>query len=471
MRRQFSTSAPRRVREESPEYVTGETDGAPKWLTAPNTTPVPNTIIDQWMVSLTLSQLRVILYITRRTYGFGQPDGDTISLDQLMHGITRRDGTRLDHGTGLSERSLLQAIRDLRSMGMIRATTMTAPDGGSLPTRYSLHVSDAPESFAYPDQQNGTVPPENDQEGGPAKLYGGGTSKTVRSQRIVLQEKVEGTSGALPPDPRSDPTFATLIPDRTPSVKTEENSLAAWSDIILGPYAKQLIEPATDTPPALVKEPSGPLASPRENQSQLATPGPDPAKPWLTRKVRSALQSPGAARQARPVPRLRQSTPPTKSGVQNRRAAPPEKTPNKYAAVIDGIRAADVPYTPSARDAGAVKKCGADAEAIAAAYIAAYRREWGGNGVQGNLSVWYICDRINDYTAWVVQGRPKQTNGHAGAPARGGTQQGRPGDRFRMGGQLAPSEYENIKRMKAREQAIKAEILAEIEAEGRERGI
>src|SRR5262249_38776183 len=68
---------------------------------SPNSTQVPDIILDQWMAMLTGAEFKVLLYIARRTYGFGK-EADNISLNQLASGIRRRDGTILDRGTGLS---------------------------------------------------------------------------------------------------------------------------------------------------------------------------------------------------------------------------------------------------------------------------------------------------------------------------------------------------------------------------------
>jgi len=71
----------------------------------PNSTQIPDVILDRWMAVLSGAEFKVLLYIARRTYGFGK-DSDDISLNQLARGIRRRDGTSLDGGTGLSRSGL-----------------------------------------------------------------------------------------------------------------------------------------------------------------------------------------------------------------------------------------------------------------------------------------------------------------------------------------------------------------------------
>ena len=56
------------------------------------------------------AEIKVFLYISRRTLGF-KKRVDAIGMDQLMNGIRTRKGRRLDHGTGLSESGVKKAVR------------------------------------------------------------------------------------------------------------------------------------------------------------------------------------------------------------------------------------------------------------------------------------------------------------------------------------------------------------------------
>ncbi len=47
-------------------------------LQRPTTTPVPDEIFDEWLAVLGHAELRVLLYIVRRTFGFDKRGGDTI---------------------------------------------------------------------------------------------------------------------------------------------------------------------------------------------------------------------------------------------------------------------------------------------------------------------------------------------------------------------------------------------------------
>src|SRR6516162_2087458 len=84
----------------------------------PNSTQIPDVILDHWMADLSGAELKVLLYVARRTYGFGK-ESDNISLSQMAEGIKRRDGTSLDHGTGLSRSSVKRACNSLIDRGIL----------------------------------------------------------------------------------------------------------------------------------------------------------------------------------------------------------------------------------------------------------------------------------------------------------------------------------------------------------------
>ena len=60
-------------------------------FSTPNGTIVPDDVFDLLMPELTESELRVLLYILRRTYGF-KKNSDSISLSQMVQGIRTKDG-------------------------------------------------------------------------------------------------------------------------------------------------------------------------------------------------------------------------------------------------------------------------------------------------------------------------------------------------------------------------------------------
>jgi hypothetical protein len=56
---------------------------------SPAFTQMPNAVVDELLPELNEGELKVLLYIVRRTFGF-QRDSDDISIKQLVEGITTR---------------------------------------------------------------------------------------------------------------------------------------------------------------------------------------------------------------------------------------------------------------------------------------------------------------------------------------------------------------------------------------------
>jgi phage replication O-like protein O len=79
---------------------------------SPNYTTVPDELFDLLLPRLSGAELKVLLYIVRRTFGW-KKDSDRISLSQFESGITRKTGEVLDGGTGLSSRAIRIALQGL----------------------------------------------------------------------------------------------------------------------------------------------------------------------------------------------------------------------------------------------------------------------------------------------------------------------------------------------------------------------
>src|SRR5215212_11816818 len=98
-------------------------------FTLPTTTPIPDQVIDELLPQLSGAELKVVLYICRRTLGF-QKISDNISLQQLLSGIVKQNGEPLDYGTGLSKTTLLQTLRDLQTKGIIETIHRSSKEHG-----------------------------------------------------------------------------------------------------------------------------------------------------------------------------------------------------------------------------------------------------------------------------------------------------------------------------------------------------
>jgi phage replication O-like protein O len=124
---------------------------------SPNTTPVPDVLFDELLLQLDNAELRVLLYIIRRTYGF-KKSSDDISIGQMVDGITRRDGTVLDRGAGLARTSVKQAIRGLLEKTIIIRRHNQAADGGNEPNTYGLYYETPRNEAETPRSVGGPTP-------------------------------------------------------------------------------------------------------------------------------------------------------------------------------------------------------------------------------------------------------------------------------------------------------------------------
>src|SRR5215210_1514707 len=85
-------------------------------FSSPNGTIVPDDVFDVLLAQISDIELRVLLYIIRRTFGF-KKDADNISLKQIVQGITTQDGRVFDRGAGVSKPSAIKAVRGLVDKG------------------------------------------------------------------------------------------------------------------------------------------------------------------------------------------------------------------------------------------------------------------------------------------------------------------------------------------------------------------
>src|SRR3954471_15318716 len=112
----------------------------PGW-SSPNFTPVPDELFDSVMTDLSGSQLKVLLYIMRRTFGF-KKERDAISFRQFRDGIRRRDGTRLDRGCGVkSYGQINDALQTLEARGYIVSCKDVTQQGDKATSLYRLRFA------------------------------------------------------------------------------------------------------------------------------------------------------------------------------------------------------------------------------------------------------------------------------------------------------------------------------------------
>jgi hypothetical protein len=91
------------------------------------------------MARLAPAELKVTLYVARRTFGF-KKGSDRISASQFERGITKGGGQILDYGTGLSRRAVYLALDSLTKKGILLRSRHSSPEHGDEPNEYALNI-------------------------------------------------------------------------------------------------------------------------------------------------------------------------------------------------------------------------------------------------------------------------------------------------------------------------------------------
>src|SRR6266446_72728 len=110
-----------------------------KGYSGPSYTMVPDELFDDQLAELSGAELKVLLYIMRRTFGF-KKDADDIALSQICQGILTRDGRVLDRGTGLSKSTVVVALKGLVSKNIVLPVRNQSIERGFEATTYRLNV-------------------------------------------------------------------------------------------------------------------------------------------------------------------------------------------------------------------------------------------------------------------------------------------------------------------------------------------
>jgi len=143
-----------------------------------NWSKLPHELIDALPLIRSQSELVVILYILRHTWGF-QEFGvqKRLTLDEFQHGRKQRDGSRIDQGTGLSRPAILRGLRYAAEDGFIEVE-VDESDKGRVKKSYSLVMSEVNDSL--PQGYRNVTP-------GVTKRYPRGNETLPRSEKDTLE--------------------------------------------------------------------------------------------------------------------------------------------------------------------------------------------------------------------------------------------------------------------------------------------
>ena len=210
---------------------------------APRYTQIPDELFDVLLPVLSGAELKILLYICRRTFGF-KKEADSISYSQMTGGIIKKSGERLDGGTGLSKDSVGRALKSLEEKRIIIRNRRASQERGYEATTFSLNILD-------PLYENRT------RQGGKIvqALVRKSDIQETDVQETVLQEHVNVASnknGTIPsngtsPDPRLEDVI-TRMAERLGDKK--QGSRVAFAQIlnVLGePITERLVGNTLET--------------------------------------------------------------------------------------------------------------------------------------------------------------------------------------------------------------------------------
>jgi len=135
----------------------------------------PNCWIDICANIKSLAELKVVQYVMRHTWGYWEFETPkTITTDEFMHGRKRRDGSRIDKGTGLSDRGVKDGIRLALKHGYLLCE-VDDRDRGRIRKAYRLNMTEPAVQESHkdvtPDRKHlpgdGKAIPRNEEESPP----------------------------------------------------------------------------------------------------------------------------------------------------------------------------------------------------------------------------------------------------------------------------------------------------------------
>ena len=181
----------------------------------PHYTQVPDQLFDEHLPHLGHAELKVLLFIIRRTFGWGK-EADAISLSQL------------ERGTGLSRRSVRDAVKSLEQKHLIVTDRYSTPHGDAGVNVYRLNIKhqNTPEPPASPVSADTPLSDKEQTDG--KNLPGGrgistppqGTYSPTVGEKVPHPQYLDSNNKSL----EETSLQQTLIQETSLSPPAEENS-------------------------------------------------------------------------------------------------------------------------------------------------------------------------------------------------------------------------------------------------------
>ncbi|HVA92115.1 MAG TPA: hypothetical protein VNL71_19990 [Chloroflexota bacterium] len=208
-------------------------ESPPDWAAFPGLYPplytqTPDIFFDWVAPFLPEIELRVLLYLIRRTLGF-KKQGDQITVEQIANGIVTREGARLDWGARLGERSVQRALAGLETKGLIERHRQLDPDRGWRPSYIRLRLCDQDgESWASRGRGNPTPGVGPDTRGVSGRTP---ATRPARHQGGVQEGAPDHPTLPVSPDTyKKQRSHYTELQETVPPTPTQETATRAHLD-------------------------------------------------------------------------------------------------------------------------------------------------------------------------------------------------------------------------------------------------
>lgn len=159
---------------------------------------MPNNWTDITAQITSIAELKVVEYVLKHTWGYQEYGGrKRITNDEFMNGRRRKDGTRIDLGTGLSKPSVIAGLKAAVERGLL-IEEVDDSDKARVKKYYSLRMlSDLQDEIDGGDEP--PITPNDEGEGGGVKdlnagvkdLYPRGKTSLPRTEKDTLERNLE----------------------------------------------------------------------------------------------------------------------------------------------------------------------------------------------------------------------------------------------------------------------------------------
>lgn len=141
-----------------------------------------------------LAELKLVEYVLKHTWGYQEFGmSKKITTNEFMRGRVKRDGTRLDKGTGLSNRSVIDGLRLAVAHGLL-IEEVNASDRARIKKYYGLRMR---ESAALKDPIESSAPAMKILHPAMKILHSGRETSSQRSEKETLDKNLEQQQQAL----------------------------------------------------------------------------------------------------------------------------------------------------------------------------------------------------------------------------------------------------------------------------------